>query len=427
MYTEEEEFDYDAYLDENDDDNSNKPFFNKTFITKALLIVLLLILIIFLFFSITNSFKKKDDKKETPVDSSLVFNNNMATLKTLAENYFFKKGNAPKNTKDKVNLTVKELINKKLITEVLDYDKKACSYNTSYISMTKNKNDYMLEIYLNCPSNDEKRVYYYDLNYNCLTCNGENYVSKDDDGETEENNNSTNNNNNSNNNNNNSNNNSNDSNNNNSSNVVPVCEAFGEWTTEYKDDANLDRQSRVLVKGYKNTLKFGEWSNETTEPLEGSDTLQVAYEVRPTQVSELGNWSKKTTSKPAAKEGREIKSWTEKQSYTTKSCKNETYTVNRSTWDNNALKCTSSGIGKVTCTYEKEVCSNVKKYKNVKYYQYRDMVTETRNATYYRSRTIERETVYTDYILEALMPSGYTKVDGSELTQYRYRTKCVNK
>ena len=55
------------------------------------------------------------------------------------------------------------------------------------------------------------------------------------------------------------------------------------------------------------------------------------------------------------------------------------------------------------------------------------MVTETRNATYYRSRTIERETVYTDYILEALMPSGYTKVDGSELTQYRYRTKCVNK
>ncbi len=413
MYTDEEEFDYDAYLEENSDDDNNggdkEPFFNKNLITKIVLIVLLLILIMFLFFNITNNLKKKNNNKNSNtnkvvVDSSLVFNNNINKLRSLGEDYFFKNNNAPKNTKDKVTITVKDLIDKGVIKELLDYDSKVCGYNTSYISVTKNKNDYMMEVYLNCPSNDEKRVYYYDLKYNCLTCNGEEYVSKD---ETEDNNNN--------------------SSSNNKPSTVPVCEPFGVWTEEYKEDNSLDRQSRVLVKGYKDTLKFGEWSEETTTPIEGSDTLQVAYEIRPTEVTEMGEWSNKMTVQPEAKEGREIEAWTEKQAYYTKNCKNKTYTVERSTWDNNALKCTSSGIGKVTCTYKEKVCTDGKKYKNVNFYKYRDLVTVTRNATYYRSRTIERETVYTDYILESLMPAGYTKVEGSELVQYRYRPKCVNK
>ena len=393
MYTEENEFDYDAYLEENSgddgDNQDNKNNSTKSLITKIVLIVLLLILIMFLFFNITNNLKKKNNKEEKVVDSSLVFDNNINKLKNIGEDYFFKNNNLPKNTKDKIMITVKELIDKKIIKEVLDYDSKVCGYNTSYISITKNKNDYMMEIYLNCPSNDEKRVYYYDLEFNCLTCNGENYISSDTDTDTdskEENNNSN-------------------SNNNDKPTTSLVCDSFGEWTTEYKDDVNLDRQTRTLVKGYKDTLKFGEWSEETTEPLKGSNTLQVTYEIRPVTVTTKGEWSKKTTKKPKEKEGRTIKSWTEQKPYYTKSCKDTTYTVERSTWDNNALKCTASGIGKVTCTYKKQECSNVKKYKTVTYYKYQDTITETRNQTYYKA--------------------GYTKLDNSELIQYRYRTKCV--
>lgn len=407
MYTEENEFDYDDYLQEADDDSFNKSPFNRTLLTKIVLIVLCLILIIFLFFTITNSFKK-EKKEETPVDSSLVFNNNINLLKTLGEKYFFEMENYPKEVGKNIKVNVRELIDGKLVTEIVDSNKKACGYNTSYISMTRNKNDYMLEIYLNCPSNSEKRVYYYDLEFNCLTCNGESYVSSDDDEEeekpVEDNNNN---------------------NNNQNNNTTQVCSEFGNWTTEYKDDKSLDRQSRVVVKGFKVEIVYGNWSNETTTPIQGNSNLQVAVETRMEPTTTLSSWSKASTTKPQAKEGRTINSWTDSEPYYTESCKNKTYTQNRTTWDNNANKCTSTGIGKVTCTYTKKVCNTVKKYRDVTYYQYQDTITTTKSVTYYRSRTITQKTLYTDYILESNMPDGYTKLEGSERTEYRYRNACV--
>ncbi len=418
MYTEENEFDYDAYLDEVENDENGegeprKPFSNKNLILKIILILLIVALLIFLFFSLKNNFKKEDKKEENKVDSGLVFDSNIDILRETAIKYFFIDGNLPTEKGETKTINVKSLIDEKLITEVLDYDSKVCGYNTSYISMTKNSNDYMLEIYLNCPSNEEKRVYYYDLDFNCLTCNGENYISEDEEEPADSNDNNDNSNNN--------------SENNESTTVptVPVCQEFGEWTTEIKSDPNLEVESRVLVKGYKEEIVYGEWSPETTEVITGNDKLEVAVTNRDTEITTTTDWSKYSTKKPKSKEGREIKTKSESEPYSTKSCSTETYTVNRTSWDNNALKCTTKGIGKVTCTYQKQVCDNVTKYKTVKYYKYRDTITETKNVTYYKSRTIDKKLIYTDYILESNMPDGYQKLDGSEITQYRYRTKCV--
>ena len=415
MYTEENEFDYDSYLEENDGDDSNNSSSNKNLITKIILIAICIILIIFLFFMITKNFKK-EDKKETNnnVGSSLVFNNNINLLKDTAIDYFFKKENYPKEIGEEKLVNVRELINQKILTEILDYDKKVCGYNTSYISMKRNKNDYMLEIYLNCPSDEEKLVYYYDLEFNCLTCNGEAYISSDEEPETPSEND------------NNSNNDNNNNNNSSNNNPVPVCSEFGAWTTEYKDDDTLERQERVVVKGYKSNITYGPWSDEVTEPIPSNNNLEVVSETRQTTTSTLGGWSKITTTKPSAKEGRTINSWTESEPYYKTECTTKTYTQNRTTWDNNATKCTSSGVGKVTCTYTKKVCNDVKKYKTVTYYQYRDTITETKDVTYYKSREIIRNApTITDYILESEMPDGYTKVPNSETKQYRYRTKCV--
>ena len=48
MYTEENEFDYNDYLDEEDNSSSKKPFIDFKFILKIIVIILLVILIIFL-------------------------------------------------------------------------------------------------------------------------------------------------------------------------------------------------------------------------------------------------------------------------------------------------------------------------------------------------------------------------------------------
>ena len=55
-----------------------------------------------------------------------------------------------------------------MVSEIKDYDGGSCGYNTSDITMTRNKNDYMLEIHLLCSSMENSVVYYYDLEENQL-------------------------------------------------------------------------------------------------------------------------------------------------------------------------------------------------------------------------------------------------------------------
>ena len=62
MYTEEEEFNYDDYLEENGESNNKKTFIDWHFIIKVILIVLLVILIIFLVFKIKNKNVKPTKK-----------------------------------------------------------------------------------------------------------------------------------------------------------------------------------------------------------------------------------------------------------------------------------------------------------------------------------------------------------------------------
>ena len=114
---------------------------------------------------------------------------------------------------------------------------------------------------------------------------------------------------------------------------------------------------------------------------------------------------------------------------TTCTNKKSTYTKTVTGRDSKALKCVKdyNNFGKYICTYEetKKVCSTKTKYKTVTYYSYRDKVEKQQTVTYYQTRTVTSNPIYTDYILESEIPSGYTKVAGSELVQYRYRQKCI--
>ena len=411
MYTEENEFDYEDY----GNNNQNKGSINKSLITKIILIVICLAIIIFLVFKIKGLSANKNNNNDNSAENiALVFDNNMQSLRRAGETYFFTDKNVPTNLKEEKSVSIAKLQEEGIITEVLDYNGNKCGYNTSTVSMVKNKNDYLMTVRLVCASMEDTVEYYYDKDFNCLTCNGETYVS--DDSSEEDNNN-------------NDNNNSNNDNSNN--NPINVCGTWSDWSTAYVDDDTLDRESRTLIKAYKDEKVYGEWSEPTKVVPTNTTGIEVQTKEVAETVTEYTDWSSKSTTKPSSKEGREIKTSTASEPYKSTTCTNKksTYTKTVTGRDNSALSCVKdyNNFGKYICTYEetKKVCSNTTKYKTVTYYSYRDKVEKQQTVTYYQTRTVTSNPIYTDYILESEIPSGYTKVAGSELVQYRYRQKCI--
>ena len=417
MYTEENEFNYNDYLDDNLKENSRKPFFDFRFILKVILVILVIVLLVFIILKIRNNNKYKEKESETKIDSALVFKDNMNHFRDAAKIYFFDDQHLPqeKNQSESVNITA--LRAEKLLTTVLDENGQACGYNTSKAVLTKNYQDYTMKVNLECLSSRDEAVYYYDLEGNCLNCNGESYTpvvepvveEKKEDVAIEE-----------------------------PKEVTPapvepetpqvkVCQDFSDWTTEYRADNTLEVETRTLVKGFKQEKVYGDWSTPTTTAIVANDKLEVrSYQTNETVTSKTA-WSSESTSKPSSKAGREISSRSVKKSSVKKSCTGGgTYTKTLTKWDNNAISCKSSGIGKVVCTYKsKKTCTSKKVYHTTTYYKYRDTITSNVVKTYYQSRNIMlSDPIYTDYILENEMPEGYQKVNGSEMVQYRYREKC---
>ena len=415
MYTEENEFEYEDYSEDNNQ-NKNNGFINKNLITKIVLIVICLIIIVFLVFKIKNLNSNKNNQNNNGTENlALVFNNNMKSLKNAGEIYFFTDRNVPSQLKEEKNISLAELQEEGIINDVLDYDGSKCGYNTSYVNVVKNKNDYLMTIRLVCPSMENTVEYYYDQDFNCLTCNGEIYTSDNSDEE-----------NNSNNSNNNNSSNNNSNNNNNNNNSTNVCGNWSEWTTTYVDDDTLDRESRTLIKAYKDEKIYGEWSEPTKEAPTNTNGIEVQTKDVQETIIEYTDWSSKSTVKPSSKEGREIQTSTSSVPYKTTSCEEIKYDKIVTGRDNDALECfKTANFGEYKCTYVKKVCSTVTKYKTVTYYSYRDKVEKQQTVTYYQTRTVTSNPIYTDYILESQIPSGYTKVVGSELVQYRYRQKCI--
>ena len=136
MYTEENEFDYEDY----GNNNQNKGFINGSLITKIILIVICLAIIIFLVFKIKGLSANKNNNNDNSAENiALVFDNNMQSLRRAGETYFFTDKNVPTNLKEEKSVSIAKLQEEGIITEVLDYNGNKCGYNTSTVSMVKNK------------------------------------------------------------------------------------------------------------------------------------------------------------------------------------------------------------------------------------------------------------------------------------------------
>ena len=96
------------------------------------------------------------NEKTSPVGKARIFNENLRTIKDAAVSYFTNE-RLPRNIGDTVKLTLSEMQNKKLVLDIVDSYEKSCSSTKSYVEVTKEKNEYLMKIFLSC-SDDEDYI-----------------------------------------------------------------------------------------------------------------------------------------------------------------------------------------------------------------------------------------------------------------------------
>ena len=160
------------------DDNVKIKIDWKSLILKLVLVVLFVLLIIWLF---------PVPKLDTFYNK--VYNENLTSMKDAARNYFTA-DKLPSNTGTKSTITLKDMLDKKMITEFTDKNNNACNKNDSYAQVTRTEDgDYVLKVQLSC---DEKSDYIIED----LAVNNTTIINNIDNGNSTNNNISNNNNNN---------------------------------------------------------------------------------------------------------------------------------------------------------------------------------------------------------------------------------------
>jgi hypothetical protein len=117
----------------------------KSLILKLVLIVIAILLIVWLF-----------PMPKLDTFYNRVFNDNLATMKTAAENYFTT-DNLPASNGASSTLKLQDMLDKKLLVSFVDKNNNACNTSNSYAQVTKTENNtYVLKVQLSC---DDKTDY----------------------------------------------------------------------------------------------------------------------------------------------------------------------------------------------------------------------------------------------------------------------------
>jgi hypothetical protein len=118
----------------------------RSLIGKIIFIIIFVLLMIWLLPKVPNM---------TPFYSN-VFRENISYMQEAAESHFTNE-RLPQNLNEEVKLTLQEMINQNLIIPFVDKNGNSCDESRSYVSVTKNSNDYTLKINLIC-DDEEKYI-----------------------------------------------------------------------------------------------------------------------------------------------------------------------------------------------------------------------------------------------------------------------------
>lgn len=134
-------------------EEGHRGFVFKNIVLKLLLIFIIVFLIIWLF--PTKNYVESLIDQRIGTGTSQVFNANIETMKNAATSYF-SGDRLPSKVGSSKTLTLKEMVDKKLLVEFTDSNNKKCDYKKSYAEVTKNKKDYSLKVNLTC---SDKKAY----------------------------------------------------------------------------------------------------------------------------------------------------------------------------------------------------------------------------------------------------------------------------
>lgn len=87
--------------------------------------------------------------------NNTIFNNNIATMKDGALGYFTTE-RLPKNVGDKVTLTLREMLDLKLLTPFTDKNGDTCDVNKSYVTLEKMETEYVMTVHLKCKGQEDE-------------------------------------------------------------------------------------------------------------------------------------------------------------------------------------------------------------------------------------------------------------------------------
>lgn len=417
MYSDEDKkalYNYQNY-DEVDEKYSNKNKGNSDsvdIIIKIVLIVLCVLALIWLFKLLKGS--NKDDTV-VYVDNSR-HDSNIAEVRLAAEKYFFINNNLPQGYNVKT-ISLQTLINEKLSNSVVDSNNKVCDNTKSVISLNRDGSSYLMRINLSCSTNEKEEKFYYDyVTYNCKNCNGKTYMEGNKKEEEND--------------------------------VVSTdysCTEWSAWQEKRVIDASLTERTRTLVRGIKKgtakeTVVYGEWSDYTTTPVGRMKDIEV--QVKTVQTGTTTKTVTKEKKEPDKKEKICPSGYTKEgdKCYGKVQTGDLTYSEfsiydisNRGSVE---IKTEKNSQGKYVMVYKNCVYRPVKdlieKIVPGKTVTYTEEVSVPTYVTYYRTRTVTRETVSEgdiitdDYYEEDKLPAGYEKYAGSEKIEYSYKlTTCV--
>jgi len=227
-----------------EENNSNFAF--KDLIIKILFLVIVIFIIIWLF--PTKGYINKQIDKKIGVSENQVFTNNINTMKNAALGYYIGANLPQENTK----MTLEEMLDKNLLTEITDNNGKTCDTKKSYVEVTKNKEEYKLKVNLACKNKEEYVISYFGAYDYCTS---------------------------------------------------DVCEKkkLTENKTEETNNKDSASECEYLKSGNGYWTNYGNWSNWTTKKVNSSNNRQVQTKVEQvqtgTQKVQAGTTTQKQTPK----------------------------------------------------------------------------------------------------------------------------------
>ncbi len=98
-----------------------------------------------------------------------LFVDNIETMSGAAKGYFTNE-RLPKNTGDSVTLSLKEMLEKKLVTSFKDSNNESCDVDKSYVQVTKMDNEYQMKVQLTCSDYSDYIIVYMGCYEYCDPC-----------------------------------------------------------------------------------------------------------------------------------------------------------------------------------------------------------------------------------------------------------------